>query len=190
MSGLLLLVVWWHLIVDITDQCYPHLSRVVTSEDVTDKVRFDLHVYLADVSMPSTYPHLKTWYTRTISSAPRSTPTRMLENHSSSCARPSSGSSTKSASGFSSKMRENCLLSLDQLVIVGVMLRKILKPTYSQDISLRRVYRRLGGATFEIISETSLKLVQAGALDLARKSSISRMPMLYPMRSSCLLTSG
>jgi hypothetical protein len=33
-------------------------------------------------------------------------------------------------------------------------------------------------------------LVQAGALDLARKSSISRMPMLYPMRSSCLLTSG
>ena len=54
----------------------------------------------------------------------------MFENHSSSCARPSSGSSTKSANGFSSKTRENCLLSLDQFVIVGVMLRKILKPTY------------------------------------------------------------
>lgn len=34
-------------------------------------------------------------------------------------------------------MRENCLLSLDQLVIVGVMLRKILKPTYSRYVSLR-----------------------------------------------------
>jgi hypothetical protein len=53
----------------------------------------------------------------------------MLENHSSSCARPSSGSSTKSASGFSSKMSENCLLSLDQFVMVGVMFRNILKPT-------------------------------------------------------------
>lgn len=53
----------------------------------------------------------------------------MLENHSSSWARPSSGSSTKSASGFSSKIRENCLLSLDQFVIVGVIFRKILNPT-------------------------------------------------------------
>ena len=33
-------------------------------------------------------------------------------------------------------------------------------------------------ATFEIISATSRKLVQVGALDLARKSSIRRMPML------------
>lgn len=67
----------------------------------------------------------------TISRAPRSTPTKMLENQSSSCARPSSGNSTKSASGFSSKMRENCLLSLVQFVIVGVILRKILKPTWN-----------------------------------------------------------
>lgn len=65
----------------------------------------------------------------TISNAPRSTPTSMFENHSSSCARPSSGSSTKSARGFSSKIRENCLLSLVQFVMVGVMLRNILKPT-------------------------------------------------------------
>lgn len=69
----------------------------------------------------------------TISKEPRRTPTSILENHSSSCARPSSGSSTKSARGFSSKMRENCLLSLDQFVIVGVMFRKILKPTFPVD---------------------------------------------------------
>lgn len=65
----------------------------------------------------------------TISSAPLSTPQKMLEYQSSSCARPSSGSSTKSARGFSSKTSENCLLSLVQFVMVGVMLRKILKPT-------------------------------------------------------------
>lgn len=53
----------------------------------------------------------------------------MLEYQSSSCARPSSGSSTKSARGFSSKTSENCLLSFVQFVMVGVMLRKILKPT-------------------------------------------------------------
>lgn len=67
----------------------------------------------------------------TISSAPRSTPQKILEYHSSSCARPSSGNSTKSASGFSSNTRENCLLSLVQFATVGVMLRNILKPTWS-----------------------------------------------------------
>jgi hypothetical protein len=67
----------------------------------------------------------------TISKAPRSTPHRMLEYHSSSWARPSSGSSTKSAKGFSSKTSENCLPSPVQFAIVGVMLRKILKPTCS-----------------------------------------------------------
>lgn len=66
----------------------------------------------------------------TISSDPRSTPQRIFENHSSSCARPSSGSSTKSASGFSSKIRENWLLSFVQLVTVGVTFKKILKPTW------------------------------------------------------------
>lgn len=66
----------------------------------------------------------------TISSAPRRTPHKILENHNSSCARPSSGSSTKSASGFSSKIRENWLLSLVQFVTVGEMLRNILNPTY------------------------------------------------------------
>lgn len=70
---------------------------------------------------------------RTISSAPRNTPHRIFENHSSSWARPSSGSSTKSARGFSSNTKENCLLSLVQLVTVGVMFRKILNPTYDKD---------------------------------------------------------
>lgn len=65
----------------------------------------------------------------TISSAPRKTPQRIFENHSSSCALPSSGNSTKSASGFSSKSKEKDLLSEVQLVTVGVMLRNILKPT-------------------------------------------------------------
>lgn len=66
----------------------------------------------------------------TISRAPLRTPQKILEYHNSSCALPSSGSSTKSANGFSSKMSENCLLSLVQLVMIGVILRKILKPTY------------------------------------------------------------
>lgn len=100
----------------------------------------------------------------------------MLENHSSSCARPSSGSSTKSARGFSSKTRENCLLSLDQFVMVGVMFRKILKPTCTRVSCYPE--RNSGSATFEIISATSRKLVQVGALDLARKSSIRRIPIL------------
>ena len=65
----------------------------------------------------------------TISNDPRRTPHKMLENHSSSWARLSSGSSTKSASGFSSKIKEKDLLSLLQFVMIGVMLRKILNPT-------------------------------------------------------------
>src|SRR5687767_14447311 len=66
----------------------------------------------------------------TISKEPLRTPHSMFEYHSSFWARPSSGNSTKSPSGFSSNTKENCLLSLVQFVTVGVMLRKILKPTY------------------------------------------------------------
>lgn len=65
----------------------------------------------------------------TISRAPLSIPQKIFENHNSSCARPSSGNSTKSARGFSSKTKENCLASLVQFVTVGVILRKILNPT-------------------------------------------------------------
>lgn len=66
----------------------------------------------------------------TISSEPLKTPHSMFENQSSSCARPSSGNSTKSARGFSSNNNENDLLSAVQFVTVGVMLRKILNPIY------------------------------------------------------------
>lgn len=83
------------------------------------------------------------WASITISKAPRNTPTSMFENQSSSCARPSSGSSTKSARGFSSKIKENCLLSLDQFVIVGVIFRKILKPTYKLCVSFYPFLARL-----------------------------------------------
>lgn len=66
----------------------------------------------------------------TISSAPLRTPQSMFEYQSSFCALPSSGNSTKSANGFSSKINENCLLSVVQFVTVGVMFRKTLNPTY------------------------------------------------------------
>lgn len=69
----------------------------------------------------------------TISSAPRRTPQSMLEYHSSSCARPSYGSSTKSARGLSSMMSENCLLSLVQLETVGAIFKKTLNPTYVRE---------------------------------------------------------
>lgn len=96
----------------------------------------------------------------TISKAPLKTPQKMLEYHSSSWAFPSSGSSTKSARGFSSKSSVNDLLSDDQFVTTGVMLRNILKPT------------------FEMISAVSRRFEQEPEFDLARKSSIRRMPML------------
>ena len=117
----------------------------------------------------------------TISSAPLNTPQSMLEYHSSSCARPSSGSSTKSANGFSSKMSENCLLSAVQPVIVGVVLRKILKPTCERaqyDTSTARNASLSPKQTFEIISAVSRRLAHRPAFDFAKKSSISRRPML------------
>lgn len=108
----------------------------------------------------------------TISSAPRSTPHKMLEYHSSSWARPSSGSSTKSANGFSSKTSENCLPSLVQFVIVGVMLRNILKPTCdpSDGQQPARVHLVLPSPrTLAIISAVSRKLEhRLTVFDLAR----------------------
>ncbi|KAI6804622.1 hypothetical protein KC361_g220 [Hortaea werneckii] len=119
----------------------------------------------------------------TISNAPRITPQRILLYHSSSCARPSSGNSTNSASGFSSKTNVNaCGLppwpwafsspagGPCQFLISGVTFRNILNPTLL------------------IISATSRKLAQCPVLLLARNSSINRRPTLYPMRSSSALT--
>ena len=128
-------IIWGHLIVNVSDEGYSHLCCVIASKNITDEVCFDLHVDLDTISASKLclkYMHeIIRASTRsiTISSAPLNTPTSIFENHNSSCARPSSGSSTKSAKGFSSNMRENCLLSLDQFVILGVMFKKILKPT-------------------------------------------------------------
>lgn len=41
-----LLVVRRHLIVDIADQRYPHLSGVVAPENITDEMCLNLHVDL------------------------------------------------------------------------------------------------------------------------------------------------
>lgn len=128
------LVVWRHFVVNVADERYSHLSRVVAPENVANEVCLDLHVYLLS-QLAQSMTHLLG--SLAISSEPLSTPTSMFENHNSSCARPSSGSSTKSASGFSSKISENCLLSLDQFVIVGVIFKKILKPTCELCVSPR-----------------------------------------------------
>jgi hypothetical protein len=61
----------------------------------------------------------------TISNAPRMTPQRTFEYHKSSYG-PSSGNSTKSATGFSSNIKEKDFSSAAHEVTVGVMLRYIL----------------------------------------------------------------
>ena len=92
-----------------------------------------------DISTSSLSPHLLP----TISKAPLRTPHRMFENQSSSWDLPSSGSSTKSASGFSSNIRENCLLSGDQLATTGVMFKKILKPIWTRLVFRIFLHRNL-----------------------------------------------
>jgi len=65
-------------------------------------------------------------------------------------------------------MRENCLLSLVQFVIVGVMLRKILNPTWESQLCAR-VLGLLKSVTFAIISAVSLKFEHLRiVLDFAR----------------------
>lgn len=49
---------------------------------------------------------------------------------------------------------------------------------YACELLLPQLLGYAGFATFEIISATSRKLVQVGALVLARKSSINRIPIL------------
>ena len=118
------------LVFKIAHQGYSHLRRIIPPQNVADKVRLNLHLNLSPlVSVSIVSLGSRPRDIITISRAPRSTPHSMLEYHSSSCARPSSGSSTKSARGFSSKTSENCLLSLVQLVTVGVTFKNILNPT-------------------------------------------------------------
>ena len=71
----------------------------------------------------------------TISNAPLITPHNILEYHNSLMAL-SSGNSTNSANGFSSNINENSSLFGDQLANVGVILRKILNPTYKEGIAI------------------------------------------------------
>jgi hypothetical protein len=124
---LLLFVVRRHLVLDVPNKSDPHLSNVVASECIAHEMGLDRHLYLQRHEQVGRSSDWR--IDLTISSAPRNTPQRMLENQSSSWARPSSGSSTKSARGFSSNNNENCLLSAVQFVTVGVMFRKILNPT-------------------------------------------------------------
>jgi hypothetical protein len=42
----ILLVIRWHFVVNVADQRYPHLSGVVASKDITDKMCLNLHVNL------------------------------------------------------------------------------------------------------------------------------------------------
>lgn len=123
-----------HLVVDVFDKRYTHLCAVCAAESVADEMSFNLDLYLMvkckrHACENAVFCNCSISTSRlTISSAPLSTPQSMLEYQSSSCAFPSSGSSTKSASGFSSRMSENCLLSVVQFVIVGVMFKKTLNP--------------------------------------------------------------
>ena len=186
----LLLLLRWHFIFNISHQRYPHLCRIVTPQNIANKMRFDLHLNLkgyarmwALVAYRTTMRNNSRPSLLTISKAPRRTPHKILENHNSSCALPSSGNSTKSASGFSSKTRENWLLSLVQLVTVGEMLRKILNPTYSSicqsHILEVYVWHMIDlDHTFAIMSAVSRKLEHRPTPDFARKSSISRIPIL------------
>ncbi len=41
-----LLVVRWHLILDVAYQRYSDFCRIIPSQDVRDKVSFDLHLHL------------------------------------------------------------------------------------------------------------------------------------------------
>ena len=122
------LVIWWEFVVDVSYQGDPYLGRIISSQDITHKARLDLHL---DLQLSASFLTIQR-SSPTISKAPFKIPQRMLENQSSSCERPSSGSSTKSASGFSSNVRENCLLSLVQFETVGVIFRNILNPVCAE----------------------------------------------------------
>ena len=104
----------------------------------------------------------------TISSDPFRTPHKILEYQSDFIA--SMGNSTKSAKGFSSKINENESLLCDQFVILGVMFRKILN---AHLLSTSLVFIRVS---------------QRGNAVLAKKSSMSLHPMLYPMLYRCSFT--
>jgi len=126
-------------------------------------------------------PYVENEGDSTISKAPRITPQRTLEYHSFSYG-PSSGNSAKSASGFSSNIRENDFSSAAHEVTVGVIFRYILNAICSQYDSTRK--GRGGGGAFDITSAVSRRSRHRPVFAFARKSSISRTPMLYPLQVS------
>ena len=93
------LVVWRHLVLNVSDERHSHLSTVVAPESVAHKMRLDLHLQLFRMTLArqrtSSAPD-RVWSRcgskccegwLTISRAPRRTPHSMLEYQSSSCAR-------------------------------------------------------------------------------------------------------
>lgn len=139
---------------------------------------------------------------RTISSAPRMTPQRTLLNHKPP-SKASSGSSTNSASGFSSNVRINDgwdgvgllwrLMEGDgggAWTTPGVIFKNVLNPTYFEVSDIRSFHYDIDRHTFAITSPTSLKSEHLPIPERARKSSMRRVPMLYPIFSSCLFTSS
>lgn len=78
-------------------------------------------------------------------------------------------------------------------VTFGVMFKKDLNPTYTAQILIREHMTgcaRIVDATFAMTSPVSLKSEHRPMLLRAKKSSIRRVPMLYPIFSSCLFTSA
>ena len=147
-----LVVAHWYLFLQIFYKFHSNIRTVISSEYIRNEFSVDLHLYLKrklnlrGLHECSDEP--------TISSAPRMTPQRTLLNH-----RPpsnaSSGSSTNSARGFSSRVSVNeepialanpggpLFGRLGEAggkalcVTVGVMLRKDLNPTYASERSGR-----------------------------------------------------
>lgn len=114
----------------------------------------------------------------------------MLENQRPPC-KASSGNSTKSARGFSSRIKLKVGLDVDPAVApgalgvevvvcttVGTMFRKVLNPTSQKMLSCEFVVLVLSMLTFDTTSPTSLKSLHRPSADRAKKSSISLVPML------------
>lgn len=130
----------------------------------------------------------------TISRAPLKTPHSTLLNHSPPSSA-SSGSSTNSAKGFSSKVsvKEDPAAFVDGVGVLlrvvstgigpecttaGVMLRKDLNPTYTEQLRACSIVVEGVRLTFATTSPTSLKSEQRPIALRARKSSMRRVPML------------
>lgn len=141
-----------------------------------------------------------------ISRDPLNTPHKTLLNH-----RPpsnaSSGSSTNSASGFSSNVSVKDDPAPDiwgageplgrpggadvgvACVTFGMIFKKDLNPTWKIYIE-HYASQTDQTQTFATTSPTSLKSAHRPIPLLAKKSSIILVPILYPIFSSCLLTSA